>query len=227
MVKHQRKRNGRRRGKRTTKKQKGPMIVNFSSNPLPNEYFVRMKYVQTYKALSSAGASYAGNIFRLNSIYDPDESGVGHQPYGHDTLAPLFNLYRVLKTKIVVEYQPEVPSTAYYKPIIGILPCAQLPTITNFNHLLELPKSVWKQTDLNTRRVSKSYNLANVVGVTKAQYKTDDIFMATVGANPSANCLAYVYIGLGNGGSPTIDYYVTVTMIFDVMWMNPKLQAQS
>jgi hypothetical protein len=38
------------------------------------------------------------------NINDPDASGVGHQPLGHDQWAEFYNLYLALKSKLTVEF---------------------------------------------------------------------------------------------------------------------------
>jgi len=43
-------------------------------------------------------ASPVKHFFRGGSIRDPNYSGVGYQPYGHDQYAELYNHYRVLKS---------------------------------------------------------------------------------------------------------------------------------
>lgn len=46
-------------------------------------------------ALTGQGSSY---VFKLNSLHDPDATGVGHQPYGRDQWAAFYNKYYVYKT---------------------------------------------------------------------------------------------------------------------------------
>lgn len=219
-----RKNNRKRYRRRGAKNQK---ISNFSVSPIPLQYRTRMKYVQTFKILADAGADYAINLFRLNSIYDPDESGVGHQPYGHDTLAPLYNNYRVYKAHATAELVVGTYAALECKPIIGFIACPALPTITNFSHLLELPKSKWKQVDANTRKVKGTYTMAKILGVTANQYKSDDLFMANMGGNPAAVAYLGVYAGMPIGSQPVNDWYITVTLIQYVEFLVPKLQVQS
>jgi len=38
------------------------------------------------------------HYFRAGSIFDPNYTGTGHQPYGHDTYQGIFNHYRVVKS---------------------------------------------------------------------------------------------------------------------------------
>jgi hypothetical protein len=42
--------------------------------------------------------------FRANSIYDPDLTGIGHQPRGRDQLALLYEKYCVIGSKITVRF---------------------------------------------------------------------------------------------------------------------------
>jgi len=62
-----------------------------SLNPISQRYICKMKYAEAVN--SDAAGLYA---FNLNSIFDPNRTGVGHQPYGHDTLSILYNRYRVI-----------------------------------------------------------------------------------------------------------------------------------
>lgn len=219
----------RRRMRRKTRRirrrrSKRQAVSNFSVSPIPLQYKTRMKYVQTFKILTASGSDYAINTFRLNSIYDPDESGVGHQPYGYDTLEPLYNNYRVYKVHATIECVGSIGSD---KPIIGFLPCAGLPTITNFSHLLELPKSKWKQLDDSTRKVKGSYRMSSVIGVTPAQYKADDLFLSSMGGNPASLAYLAVFAGMPTTITPDVDWYITITLIQYVEFLVPKLQAQS
>jgi len=73
-----------------------------------------LRYSETVN-LNSAAGSLARNIFRAGSIQDPNYTGVGHQPYGHDTYATIYNHYRVVKSVIKV-----TNSTAGANNIMGV-----------------------------------------------------------------------------------------------------------
>lgn len=62
--------------------------------------FYKLTYADSVQ-LTTATSSSGEYVFRLNSLYDVDSSGTGHQPYGHDTLATLWTRYRV--DKVLVE----------------------------------------------------------------------------------------------------------------------------
>lgn len=57
-------------------------------------------------SITPAAASVPGShVFRTNSLFDPDYTGVGSQPYGFDQYANIYKYYRVNKAVITVTYQ--------------------------------------------------------------------------------------------------------------------------
>lgn len=75
----------------------GPVILNsMPGDPFPVRMFVTQRYGQLNTLTAgSAGLFGSEQIFRLNSLFDPDLTGTGHQPYGFDTLASIYNRYKV------------------------------------------------------------------------------------------------------------------------------------
>lgn len=66
-------------------------------DPFPRTMRAILRYSQQINLDGLAG-SIASHYFRAGSIYDPDQTGTGHQPYGHDTYASIYNHYRVIKS---------------------------------------------------------------------------------------------------------------------------------
>jgi hypothetical protein len=60
---------------------------------------VKMKYSSTLR-LTPTLADNDDYFFRANSIFDPDYTGSGHQPYTHDTWQTIYNHYKVLGATI-------------------------------------------------------------------------------------------------------------------------------
>lgn len=60
-----------------------------------NNYTVTLTYADRYD-LEVDYNHAASQIWRMNSIYDPDWSGVGHQPLGRDLWTSMYNYYTVL-----------------------------------------------------------------------------------------------------------------------------------
>lgn len=51
---------------------------------------------------TNIAATQVDQIYRGNSLFDPDHTGVGVQPYGHDQWVPFFNRYKVFASKITI-----------------------------------------------------------------------------------------------------------------------------
>ena len=65
-----------------------------------------MKYSETFQLNSLQGFCR----LNLNSIFDPNRTGTGHQPYAHDTFQALYNRYRVISTSwVITVYNASTP----------------------------------------------------------------------------------------------------------------------
>lgn len=72
-------------------------------SPFPRTKLVKHTYSDQ---ISLAASGFAGQpqtwIFRANSTYDPDYSGVGHQPMFRDEMAAKYNYYTVLSSTVEI-----------------------------------------------------------------------------------------------------------------------------
>lgn len=48
------------------------------------------------------GCQRKAYVWRMNSLYDPDQTGTGHQPMAHDQWATLYKKYRVQAVKVTM-----------------------------------------------------------------------------------------------------------------------------
>lgn len=70
----------------------------------------KLRYCEQF--IIDPGVSTIGNyVFAANGLYDPNTTGVGHQPYGFDQLMALYNEYTVLGAKITA-YVVNPPSAS-------------------------------------------------------------------------------------------------------------------
>jgi len=63
-----------------------------------------MHYADQYAVSSLTAGTRMGQTLRGNSVYDPDQTGTGHQPRGFDSIAALYNYYCVTASSIRVRF---------------------------------------------------------------------------------------------------------------------------
>jgi len=67
-------------------KKKGRSVNTSSRSILPLSYLTRLPYQETVSMVPGAAGIPQIYVFRLNSLFDPNFTGVGHQPRGFDQL---------------------------------------------------------------------------------------------------------------------------------------------
>lgn len=112
-----RKRTVRRKKKRTVRRSRPRKSLPVGG--FGNKKLVKLRYVQTI-TLDAGIGSYAVNEFRANSLFDPDKSGIGHQPSNFDKLASIYDRYTVLGSKCTAYWVP-TSSTIITPPPLLVL----------------------------------------------------------------------------------------------------------
>jgi hypothetical protein len=180
---------GARRSKRTPKRsspdQSGNVVAlyrNPRAGPFPTTFPAELHYSDFFDFNTTIGA-VVYQKFRANSLYDPDETGTGHQPLYFDSLAALYSKYRVTSIKYSLRFAPpnsdsnssiEVWSlvrngvyTPSY-PTVAELPYTKRAVTGAFSDSIVLKDNVNLTTLSAPRRV----------------YLDDDRYAAVVNANP-------------------------------------------
>lgn len=193
--------------------------VNKALTPFAQRYITKMKYSETFTLSLANSYQY---VFNLNSIYDPNRTGVGHQPYGFDQLAGIYNRYRVFKTSYVINgYSAAVPIR------YGCIVSNDVPPLNNVSELAENPRA---QTRVQipggaTTVIKGSASLPSLVGRNKQQYMADDRYQADVTTSPAE--LALLTVTGGTMTDTSTDILVTITMVYHVEFFDAKPIEQS
>jgi hypothetical protein len=152
---------------------------------------VKMKYTDLI-TLSNFAVGQDYHTFRAASIFDPDLTGSGHQPLGHDQWAQLYQRYRVLGCKMKVTF------------------INQSSTITEAEHVgmcvaetsgLALARDMAEQTKTRQSLIGPTGNqswtgtlyvdLARFEGDPGAKYDKD--YSADMGTNPVRDIFFYIW----------------------------------
>lgn len=87
--------------KRTYKKRRYGMFVPQAHLPLGQSQLVRHRYLENLGLNTNSGVATT-YTFLLNSAYDPNHTGTGHQPLGYDQMAAIFQKYTVVGARVNV-----------------------------------------------------------------------------------------------------------------------------
>lgn len=193
----------------------------------PTGMRVKMKYAASID-LSSGVANYVEHVFRAYSIFDPDFTGIGHQPLGHDQWQNLYARYRVLGSSISVDY-----ALGTYPASGAFLPCEVTLALTEASAgiavndtVKEMPVS--KRATMaggdGSKRLAIGYAPSyQIQGNKGAIYEQD--YAANFGSNPVRD--AFYHIVASTPGSATVSCRANVVIIYDVWLHDPIDLTQS
>lgn len=88
-----------RKVRRRLYKKKRSATIRRAPGLLGKKFRQPFRYVDRI-SLDPTGIAAATYSFRANSLYDPDFTGVGHQPIGFDQLMPFYEHYTVIAARI-------------------------------------------------------------------------------------------------------------------------------
>lgn len=198
--------------------------VNHALSPIPQRYITKMKYSQTI----TTGATFGNYAMNLNSIYDPDQTGVltGHQPYGFDQLSALYNRYRV----IACGWRLNLAVGSTTVPVImTAMPANTVVTASTGSEIRENPRSKYTLQGLGAamRFVSGKVYIPSLMGRNKQQYMADDRYQAQFGTSPSELALLNIFAGPATEQTAIATVYFNVELEYTVECFDVKNLSQS
>jgi len=198
----------------------GPLVSSQSFQP--RWMRCRMKYCDQFVTTVPLATS-VDQIFRANSLFDPDRTGIGHQPRGFDQLTPMYNRYRVNNIKWHVEF---AGATLSYNVCVALVNGAQ--TYTSIVDIGEtnLRSPIKTSTAQGlTVKCSGSSDLWRIQGRSESAYHTDDTTGSIVTFNPIETIDLHIVIQNPNLSNFGVDY--SVTLVFDAIFFDQILPGQS
>lgn len=198
--------------------------------PFPVNKIVKMKYHTTIQMSAGIGLINHHN-FSCNSIYDPDQTGVGHQPLGHDEMALLYFHYIVPGSKITVKCIPLVPSASGPPIFWGIRTNGSTTFTYSYDQIVENRGNTFKLLSnaqaVNTlQQLSKGFSLKKFYNITdvKDNFKT---LGASFGASPTDEAYFQVFMGSIDTATASNTYVFDITIDYLVSCSERKTLGQS
>lgn len=197
-------------------------IVLRGRGPIPASVITKLRYTDY---VISSGATL-GHVWNINSIYDPDRTGIGHQPYGHDTYETLYNRYRVISFSYDITFTNL--NTANNSAYLASIYLSNTGSAASSHSLIiESPNVQTKVVQGQTRFKGTIYP-NKVTGVELAKYKSDDLYAGVFGASPpEIITLQTLHSQLSYAVTPANTVTTNVVFVYEVEMFDPKELSQS
>lgn len=195
---------------------------------VPDTTIVKMRYHSTVSINPITGL--AGNhLFRCGSIFDPDYTSTGHQPYGHDEWTQFYNHYCVIGSKCTAKFVTLGTVGAEHTAICGVGLQRDTSLVSTPDLIVERRDASYKiLTNMNanqTATVMKCFSPKKFHGYKDMGDSAET--RTAVGANPSDDAYFNVFVSPLLGSHDVSPVLVSVTIDYIVKLMERKDLSQS
>lgn len=200
-------------------------MLSFTKAPIPNRFAVKLRYAD-YHTIDPDVAGGAGVfVLSANGLYDPNITGVGHQPRGFDQWMTMFDHYTVVGAKVTVRYI----SVNNLEPlIVGLNLKDSSQTYVNKNDYEEgrnvRTQLINSKDNEEHKQLSLTFSAKKFLGISKPLSSTQIRGGAT--ANPAEQAYFHIWgapMTLNDAGSFKIQYWIDYLVVFT----EPKQPSQS
>lgn len=196
--------------------------------PVASKMITTLKYCETFYTNDAGGVGF-NYIFNLNSTFDPDRTGTGHQPYGRDSLAGMYARYRVYRARWVISAVVQSTDGALRVMNGQVEPQNHAASPGNFAAGSERPRCVTKiinSAGSPHTVFSGSIYLPELTGETSEQYRTNQQNEALSTANPTT-VMTLRFTTDNPTGSTQCNVSWNIMLEYDVEWFDPVSLGQS
>ena len=220
--------------KKTTKKNSWVLRNGFSrAKPIfpgrsvfPYQKFATLKYCEAYVTVDAPIGSSSAFIMRANDIYDPNFTGVGHQPTGFDQYMAMYNKFVVYDSKIkVVAYATD---SEVLDTVVGVAIMDNTTTQSTSENYLEQALTDWRVVPAgngaNPVTVSTAFNASAFSGTS---IRTNDLLHGTASAPPGKNWYYHIFCGATGSAENPVAMKFSIEIEYYVKFFEPKSQTIS
>lgn len=203
---------------------------------MPRTHKQRLRYGDIITLDYDPGAG--GNPYveyRANGVHDPDYTNVGHQPYGFDQWAALYQRAVVIGSAIRVSYLPITANIASLTPALWWISKHRLgdptPVVASYDDLLEQPWHGKPQINgvTGTRRAKSTLRFSARKDMHVTVPLEDHGINVKVENNPSSDKTMLYRISAGQvlGGTDPYSVTLSVEIEYIAVFNNPRLLGES
>lgn len=186
---------------------------------------VVLRYFEHGISVNPGAGTNGVYVFAANGLFDPNITGVGHQPVGFDQYMAMYNEYVVVGSTIKVSYA----TGSSVNQVCGISLLDFATTTTDPRVYVENGNTVWSTlgTANSGRDVLHLTHEADISKFSTQDIITEDGFSGTSGANPDDTHFYHVWVCAADAGSDPTITLLNVEIRYDVIFRDPSLNALS
>ncbi len=217
-----------------SKNYKGGSSLFSVKDPFAKFMNVQLAYTEQLNLTAGALGVYGvTTVYRASSIFAPHFSGPGvaHQPYGRDTLATIYDKYKVRAVRLQIQFtNPSedgmVIGVSYTAPGDSSNTLAG-ESVASAGEQFHVWQKALNNTGSQTVNYDRLFAMHNLLGVTKLQFDADqDLYSAQSGTSP----VIFPALRIGAAdvtatGGGTVQAIVKLT--FYTLWFDRETLPQS
>ena len=175
--------------------------------------------------MSSTAGVRVVQVFTLNDLNDPNQTGVGAQPEGYDEWCTLYDRWRVVKShiKITMASFGTTPATNSFRVVL-----VPLSTATPESSMADAASSVYAQQRFTSGATNpvlvmeKTMTMATLKGVSPQAVLDEINYSGATGAGPALGAWWHIYIEPSDATSTaSIACFAEITYITDFYEREP------
>lgn len=223
MPRRYKKKTYRRKRSRFTKKTGRGLTKSF---PMSKKFIFKTRYVELENILDSGSGGIAvTHVFNLTSLFDPNFTGVGHQPIGFDQIMPMYDHYTVIgaRARVIFTNTDDIHSQ------IALLQLKDSTTVsTNTTEAIE--NGMTRYTVLSAQDGNKNTQTLTINFSSKKFFSrnplSSDKNQGTISSSPAEGAFLHVTVDpMTTGNVDSVKY--TIQIEFVAVLTEPKQLTQS
>lgn len=192
---------------------------------MPNKFATKLRYV-SYADINPGAGIPGVQIVSANGLFDPDITGVGHQPRGFDQFMLMYDHYTVVGAKITVTFSHKHDTTDYNRRI-GVTLRDSFSIANDMNDYAESRTTKTRTIVHNATQpvtMSMTYSTRKFLG--RSHPLSDPDLKGSSSSNPNEQAYFHIWnqpYSTTDIGSVRIDYRIDYLVVFT----EPKQPSQS
>lgn len=222
----------RKRNYRYKKRYAKRSVLSFSKAPMPNKFATKLRYAESFSLNPPAGGLVGTYIFSANGLYDPNVTGVGHQPRGFDQIMTMYDHATVIGSKITVHFTTAGLVGVSGPLTVGIALKDGTTAASSKNDYMEgrnVRSGILRRNattdDCFSITLSKAFSARKFLGISKPM--SSSILRNTTSANPAEQAYYHLFAQVLTGATDSASIDCQVVIDYLVVFTEPKQPPQS